>query len=119
MSEFYDKMLALANRLITKYGQTGTISVPGTLTGPAHNAVDGAPTTSTVTLVELEYTVSEIDGSKVLASDKKLYLKADAPEPLKTATKITYGGKTFNIVPPVKPLNPGGTLLLYEAQARA
>lgn len=115
----YADMLETANELIEEFGQDATISVPGAISGSDSNPTIGAPTTTTVTIVEIAYDIREIDGTTVQSTDKKLIIEAASPVPLEDATRITYGGKTLYLVGPAQPLNPGGTNLLFTAQARA
>lgn len=110
----------VANKLIDKFGQPGTIRAPGAKTGDKWNPTIGAPTTEACVLVELEYTQSEIDGTLILAKDKKVLVKVGGltKEFMVNATELIYGGVTHIVVQPVKPLSPGGVLLLWELQVR-
>lgn len=116
----YADMLATADELIAFFGQTGTLVIPGTKTGDAWNPTIGSTTTESCTLVEIEYNRNEIDGTNVLSTDRKLYIKAGglAANLIPSATQITYGGTTKQIVQPVKQLSPAGTNMFWEVQAR-
>lgn len=116
----YANARSVADNLITKFGQTGTVTTPGTKTGDAWNPSIGAAGTETCTLVELDFAESEIDGTLVLRTDKKVYVRAGglSAEFMNAATKLTYGGVDHQIIKPVKPFAPGGTVLLWELQVR-
>jgi hypothetical protein len=66
----------------------------------------------------VEYGLREIDGSRVLATDKKVLLakKALAIEPT-TADKLLIGGVSHSVVN-VRPVSPAGIVVMWEIQAR-
>lgn len=117
----YAEMLATADELLEYFGQPAVLTSPGTSSGDVFNPTPGAPATEVCTIVEIDYEQGEIDNSAVLATDKRILIKVGdlSATVVASARTIAYGGKTFTIVGPVKAINPGGTLLLYEAQARA
>ena len=119
MAELFDYARAknTADRLIKKFVRDAVISTPGARSGDPFNPVLEPPTTATITLVEIGYEISEIDGKLILAKDKRLIVQADAAAPLTTSSTINYNGETFTIVN-CKPLSPGETVILYEVQAR-
>lgn len=116
---FYAEMLATANELLDFFGQSGTAIVPGATTGDAFNPTPGTPASSSIILVEIDFQQKEIDGTTVLQGDKRLIIKADAPSLIPSSTQISYGGVTHQVIGPVVPLNPGGTLMIYTAHVRA
>ncbi|BAQ18315.1 hypothetical protein [Methyloceanibacter caenitepidi] len=119
----YAKSEATAQRLIAKFGQAGAIrrvtgsNDPGTPWDPS----DDTETTTDYdcTLVVLEYGKMEVDGTLILATDRKVLVSTAGMtvEPL-VSDKLVIGSDVYEIVT-VKPLNPGGTVLLWEVQARA
>lgn len=112
----YARSRATADRLIAKFGQTGAVRRP-TATGPDYN-----PTITTAdhtaTFAVMEYESNEIDGSRILATDKKVLLKAGslAVTP-NTTDKLVIGGIEHSIVR-VEPLAPGGTVVMWTLQCR-
>lgn len=112
--------LDVADELLDFFGQTATLTTPGTTTGDAFNPTAGTPVTETCTIVEIDFNQNEIDNSLVLASNKKILIKVGdlSATVIAGARTITYGGVIHQIIGPVRPLNPGGTLILYEAQVR-
>lgn len=121
----YAKSRSVADKLIKRFGQSGFIrrEVPGA--GPPYNPGPPTITDYPCTLVETAYSNHELEGSRILASDKKVLIAAGglAVEPT-PSDKVVIGGKAFSIVAPnegngVKPLSPGGVVIMFEAHCRA
>ena len=120
----YSKTSKTANRLVKNFGQALTLThvVAGTY-------VPGAGITNTTTTqygygAIVNWDSRQIDGSLILATDKKLLLS-----PLNTAgtaltapvleDKVTdAAGKVYTIVAPLNTMNPAGTAVLYEVNLR-
>lgn len=115
----YSRSVATANRLIDRFGQTGYIVRRGSATGDEWNPTFAADAEHACRLVETDYTAREIDGTLILASDKKLLVAVSGltitPAP---SDRVKVGGANYEIVS-VMPLQPGGTVILYEIQGRA
>lgn len=126
MADFYERMAATALRLITRFGQVGTISdvTPGT-----YDAVSGdeltpdTPISQTAQMILLDYTLQESgakynEGNQVLAGDKKILIAAQglAWAPMMTS-RITADGAVWQAVN-IKASNPAGTPLVYEIHGR-
>jgi hypothetical protein len=114
----YAKARATAERLLGRFGQAMTLVVPGAATGDPWNPTLGAPVSHACKGVVLDYSVHDRKNTLILAGDRQVYLSTEGltatPDP---AHKLTIGGETLAIVE-VKPLNPGGTTILYEIQVR-
>lgn len=84
---------------------------------PAHN-----PTTTTTThpctLLETGYSLTNRNETLILVGDKVGIISTDLDVVPQLADKLEIGGSRFNLVD-LQPLNPGGTVLLYEFVARA
>lgn len=125
MAAFYERMAATALRLITRFGQTGTISdvTPGTY-DPANGATTGdTPISQTAQMILLDYSLQESgakynEGTQVLAGDKKILIAAQglAWAPMMTS-RITADGAVWQAVN-IKVSNPAGTPLVYEIHGR-
>lgn len=113
----YARPKATADRLITRFGQSGTLQRPST-TGPDYNPTIGTPTPYTVTFAVTEYADREIDGERIKSTDKKVLLAKGslAIEP-KTSDKLLIGGVAHSIIR-VEPLAPGGTVVMWTLQVR-
>ncbi len=104
--------------VIEEAGQVGAIRRPGASSGDAWNPTFAAPTDTPCTLVELESTAAEIDGTLIRSSDRKVMVSTHGvPDAPTQADQIVIGGKPLAIVS-VMPLSPGGVVLLWQVQAR-
>lgn len=120
MSAFdYGRSRATADRLITRFGQAGTIRRAGTPTGDPWNPTPGTPVDHACNLVVLDYMAREIDGTLIRSTDRKVYVAAFglAIEPTE-ADRVVIGGAALEIVN-VMTLAPAGTAVYFELQARA
>lgn len=113
----YSKSQATAARLIAKFGQSAIIRRMVN-SGDPWNPVQTV-TDYSCTIVELEYTAQEIDGTLIAASDKKVYISTGGLTITPAASdNLVYGGVSYSIAS-IKPLSPAGTVVYYEVQARA
>lgn len=111
---FYSRMASTASKLLTDYGQEAVFT---RRTETGFNAATGTPTETTaaitLTVVSDSYNAAEIDGNAILANDVRLYATSSiAPQVGDESAKY---GKILS----VKPVEPGGTVLLYELQCRS
>lgn len=114
----YARAKATADRLIEKFGQLGAIRRTGAPTGPAYDPTPGATTDYPARFAMLDYKASEIDGTRILQSDRKVLL---APGTLSitpsTSDKVVAGSEVLSVVD-VEFLSPAGTVVLYTLQCR-
>lgn len=115
MSAFYTRMEATARRLIAEYGKAATV-VRFATSGPAHAPVI-TETEHACVLVETGYRLTLIPETLIQSGDRMGIISTTITIVPETADKIDIAGERFNFVD-VKPLNPGGTTLLYEFLAR-
>lgn len=74
-----------------------------------------------VQLVVMDFSKIEVDGTRIRAEDKKILVspvglsfEIDTNDRIRDAA-----GNIYEIVPPVKPFNPGGSVIVYyEIQGR-
>jgi len=112
----YAAITATADRLIARFGRSATLRRPAS-TGPAHN-----PTVTysdhAVMVTTSAYQQREIDGTRVRQDDVKVMLAKGvltiAPE---TKDQLVIDGATYAIMD-VRPTQPGGSVVVYEVQAR-
>jgi hypothetical protein len=115
----YGRSKATADRLIARFGQAAVLRRPGAPSGPVYDPTPGEPTDYACTIVVLAYDNREIDGTRILSTDKKVLLSKGslAIEPA-LSDKLVIGGTEHAIVDPIQPLSPGGVVVLYQVQAR-
>lgn len=113
----YARSVATAQRLIANFGQAATLRRK-TLTGTAYD-----PTVATTdydcTVVVENYRYFEVDGTRILAKDKKVFLStAGLTITPAVGDQILIESIVHQIIN-LMPLSPGGTVVMYELQARA
>jgi hypothetical protein len=114
----YTRLYAVADRLLTDYGQPGNIVTDGAPTGPPHNPQPGAETRTPCMFVEGDNSIQNRPGTVVSQGDVFGYIAPSvAVEPTMARRIEAAGGVEMNFVE-IKPLNPGGVRLLYEFHAR-
>lgn len=112
----YDEMLAVADELIDEFGSAMVLRKP-TKSGSAHNPTAGAPVDTTTKGVVTEYSAAEVDGSRVTAADRRVFVKgsvAVAPTP---AHLLLIEDVSHAIVR-VLTHRPARTTVVYELQVR-
>lgn len=114
----YSRPVSTANRLITRFGQAGSLRRP-TTSGTAYNPTAGVSVDHDALFAVIEYSASEIDGTRILATDQKALLaKGDLTvEPLTSDLLVEADGSVYKIVN-VEPLKPGATVVLWTLQVR-
>ncbi|MBZ9600749.1 hypothetical protein [Phyllobacterium chamaecytisi] len=115
----YARSQQTALRLITKFGQAGSVvrDVPGG--GPVYDPGEPVPTSYACTLAVMKFDNRDIDGTLIKASDKKVYIAAKGFAIIPVTTdRLLIGGLSHTIVR-VMPLNPAGINVYFEVQARA
>jgi hypothetical protein len=114
MANFYDRLQATANRLIAQYGKPATL-IRQEQSGPAYDPVVTEQQYE-VQLVETGYRMDNRNSTLVQVGDKIGIISTDGETP-QLADKIMIDENRYNMID-VAPLNPGGTVLLFEMQAR-
>jgi len=110
----YSNLKATADRLIARFGKTATL-VTFTTSGTDYDPVITETDTS-ITLVELNYSLTNRNESLVQTGDK-IWLVQAAAAP-SSSDKIELDGTRYSMVD-IQPVSPGATTLLFEVQARA
>ena len=118
----YVKSEATAQRLIAKFGQRAYLSKAGDITGTAYNPTFGPTTDWPITVVDISERVRDRDGTLVESAGHSLIVSTEGLD-LVTLTKgdsIYIGASgypetmTAFEIAEVRPLNPGGTVILHE-----
>lgn len=121
----YDSSVALAKRMIKKKGQPATLrtflaSQPIDPDQP-WVSVDPVVKDQTVNTVWLDYAQQYIDGDAIRTGDQRVFAPATdtADQPIDPApdSRIIRGSQVWQVVR-IKPLSPGGPVVMYEIQVR-
>lgn len=117
----YARSRATAERLIARFGRAVTVR---------RKAVSGAteawnPSTGTVTTTDYpatavitEYAAREIDGTLIRREDRRVQLSTEGLNITPTTADALIVGSDVLAIVNVAPLEPGGTVVLYELQVR-
>lgn len=116
----YDKARATAERLITKFGEAGSVTQEAT--GGGTDAFgDPLPGTDAVTINGIitsrrDYEVSEVDGSVIQHGDCYVYFHSDTAPSIDMT--VTLNGETFRIVHIIDLTSVGGVNVYRKLQLR-
>ena len=115
---FYVSKTALATRMLVRFGQAATLQRKATgpydpMTGTASETVTPYPC---LAFVE-NYSVRDLGGTVIQASDRRVYLAPDVAVVPKPGDTLVIDGADLTAIN-VKPVSPAGTVVLFEVQAR-
>jgi hypothetical protein len=116
----YARPLATANRLIARFGQDGVVrritTTGGTSYDPGEETALDYPARFVVTAFDNR---TEVDGSRILSTDKKVVMAAGLEiEPREGDLLVCADGSILSVVD-ADPLKPAETVLLWTVQARS
>lgn len=112
----YAKSAATAKRLIAQFGQSVTlrqVSNSGTEYAPTQTTTDTA-----ITAVDLNMRARDLNGTLVGETLRTLYVATGAGVAPGKGDKIQIGGAWHEIAE-VRPLAPGGTVVMWEVDLAA
>jgi len=116
----YAKMAAMAQGLLNRFGHGNRIAIEREIGGSrdpvTDEAVAGTKQTFLVSGVVENYDVKEIDGTRILANDRKLIIDGTV-EPLMT-DRIIVDGEPLGVIVNVAPTAPAGKAVIYTLQIR-
>lgn len=118
----FDNAIALAKKLIAKNGQLVTLrgyadAEPADPDKPWRPG-PSTPSEQTIEAVFLDYEQKFIDGELVRTGDQRVFIPAEGlTAPPDARGTVLRGGEVWKIVG-LKPLNPNGQAIMYEAQVR-
>jgi len=118
MSAFdYAETKADVDELIAEFGQAITLR-RYEAGGEAYDPTAGGPYDVQVVGAVIDYALREIDGTRVLATDKKVLVAVgDATDPPTPAHRLVVSGVEHAIVS-VSTLAPAGTVVMWTLQVR-
>ena len=113
----YGKFVALAERLLERFGFATTIRRPVT-TGPAHNPVPGDPIEKPARVAVTSFKARDIDGTRIRQTDKRLLVSPAGLDLVPAPTdSVLVDGVWLKIVD-VQTIRPAAVTCLYILQAR-
>lgn len=116
----YNRFLALAERLLTRWGQVGEISRATTTGGKNYNPTPGARKTTPARFALVDYRSDQIDGTRIKVTDKQLYVSPVGLtfEPAETDAVKDALGVALGKVIAVETIRPANVTCLYIFQVR-
>ena len=114
----YSRTISTADRMIERFGVAGTLR-RRTTTGPEYDPTEGNPVNHACRFVVSDYSATEIDGTRVLATDKKVMLAKGSltVEPRLSDLLVDAASSSYKIVA-INPLQPGPDTVMWELQVR-
>lgn len=113
----YAEFAEIAVELLEEFGQAGQLERP-TSTGPAHTPVAGAPLLYDATFVIRKFKTRDIDGTRILATDKIAVISPNLTVEPKTSDLLREAnGSKFRFVT-IDPIRPATMTIAYIAQVR-
>lgn len=113
MSFDYTRVRATAERLLARFGQAVTLIKQGAAVGPEWNPTPGPGTEHIITAVDENSMRRDLSGTLIGEGVHALIVSTSAGVEPSQADSIRMGGREYEIVE-VKPLAPGGVVLLWE-----
>ncbi len=120
MSVFYDEMAEVADELLSEFGQTATVGVPGAQTLNTTTGIKTPTYTNhTVTAAVFDYPQKLIDGSLIKVGDKRVLVSAVgitfSPAPLQKFTDVN--GLEYKVIN-ARAVAPAGQSVLWILQVQ-
>ena len=109
----YTRARATAERLLARFGQEVTLIKPGALTGPEWDQTQGPSTEHTITVVDENSMRRDMSGTLIGEAVHALIVSTSAGVEPEQADRVRIAGRVLEITE-VRPLAPGGTVLLWE-----
>lgn len=115
---FYAGLRGTAARLLGDKGQQMTLKQRASGTYTPGSDVTVTETDHTVTGAVFPYAAVVIDGTRIKVGDKKVLLSAEGMTVEPDQDDRLLIGSVWHQIIAVKPVNPGGTVVVYELQVR-
>ncbi len=111
----YSALKTRAEALITKFGQTATLRQLATGAGAGYQPIRGTPTDTPIEVIDLRK--MERDAAGVLTKEVRRQLLVSTKASVTPQKDDTVQiGSTWHKILAVRPVNPGGTNLLFKLE---
>lgn len=111
----YTKTRATAGRLIAKFGRTAQLRRYAASTG--FDADDREYDEVDVSMVAVSYAKGELPESMIVRGGRRVLIAAEGLSgEVLLSDKLVIGGVEHELHEPLMPLDPAGTVIMYEAQ---
>ncbi len=118
----YERSVTTAKRLIKNFGQKGFLRKPGKKSGTAFNPTIGSSNDFPIVVVDLNREVRDSVGTLVVKTQRTLLVSTEGlslvtPDKADTVMMGPTGfveDMTEHKIDEIRPLSPGGTVVLYE-----
>ena len=112
----YARIRGTAERLLERFGQTATLLKPGAPTGPEWDRQPGQATEHPITVVDENQMQRDQRGTLIGEAVHALIVSTAGGVALERADRVRLAnGRDLEVID-VRPLSPGGVVLLYEVQ---
>ncbi len=112
----YGRAEKTAQRLLARFGRGAMLIQLGPNTGTEADPVFDSPVEVPCTVVELQFSLRDREGSLVGAADRRLLVSTEGLDSgLGREGKIELDGHKHTILR-IDPLSPGGKILMFEVQ---
>lgn len=109
----YSRSRATAERLIARFGQEVVLIKPGVMAGPEWDRTEGLSTEHVITVVDENSMRRDLTGTLIGEAVHALIVSTSAGIEPEQADRVRIGGRVLEITE-VRPLAPGGAVLLWE-----
>lgn len=121
---FYDKLAAIADRLVRKFGSPGMLQRPSADAYDPNDATvdDGVaePANQAIVAAAFPYDERLIDGTVIQRGDKQMFVSVVGVTEISNASRVLWpdaAPETYTVINH-KELGPAGINVLYELQVR-
>lgn len=114
MAEDWAAIAAEVAGAIGEVGYSASLIQPGTPTGPAYDPTPGADIVTAITIIDDTVMVSDRPAASDLLGKRTIIIATQAGMTPRRGDKIQVAGEQPAEIEEIRPLRPGGVVLLWE-----
>lgn len=114
MAEDWEAIAAEVAAAVAEVGFAATLIQPGAPTGSAYDPTPGADVTTPITIIDDTVMVSDRPMASDLLGKRTITIATKAGMTPQRGDKIRVGSETPAEIEEIRPLRPGGVVLLWE-----